>query len=192
MTKQLSEILEEIDWVRNTLWFFLYIIGVFVLFMGWVVPELDEFRRSNIEYRKSNFLYKEAQKELTARKNELDTFKSENVALLAALGESNNQKLITKAFAGLFEEFAIHDNSLNPNKQGFRVAGYTLEGKSANSALIYRLIQEVGRIGCVAKVNFPILIARDKKDSLHFKVDLEVYTESLPASQKSSESSDAQ
>ncbi len=190
--KQLGEILQEIDWVRNTLWFFLYIASVFFLFMNWVMPELDEFRRANIEYRKSNFLYKEAQKELEGRRSGLNAFKNENAALLAALREYEEQKVITEAFAGLFEEFTLHDMFWNADRKGFEVAGYTLEGKSANSALIYRLIQEVGRIGCIVKVNFPISIARDNDDALRFKVNLEVYTEALPANQKSAQSSDAQ
>lgn len=176
-----TESLREIDWIRNTLWFLFYVVGVALLFLGWVLPALDDFRRANIEYRKSEFLYNETKKDYDAIDKELRDFKELNAATLEALAQTSDAQVLQNILAGFFQDLKVSELSREKRQIGFEVARFVIEGRATNSSLLHRFMDEVSKMGRVVKVDFPVLL-KSESNTLFFRAHLELYkSESIPA-----------
>lgn len=172
--KDFMESINDIDWVRNTLWFIFYVVGVIFLFLGWIMPSLDEFRRANIERRKADFLLVEVQKENERLNSALEGFKTENASLLNALLQDNDERVVRELLVGFFEKLRISEMAREKDSFGFEVVRFSIEGNAQNSALIYRFIDEMSKISHIAKVEFPIVL-KSENSQLHFSAILKLY-----------------
>lgn len=179
--KSFQESLQEIDWIRNTLWLIFYIVGVVLLFVGWVAPSLDEFRRANIEYRKADFLYQETEREHERLKEELRLFEETNASNLRRFLHRDTLEDLQALLAPFFSELQLTELARERDKRGFDVLQLRLEGRAKNAAALLAFMREVSEIERALKLDFPLLLTSES-EGLFLRAKLQLYySETIPS-----------
>lgn len=170
--------LKQIDWVRNTVFLLLYIIGVAVFFLAVLKPALDTFKVQNANYRKEEFVLTQIQERYQEARRNLGDYEQANAGILSALQGGGMQGGIAQKLKGSAQN--MRNLKVTPegapfNEEGYNVQRYLVSGRIANLNSLKGIIQDSTRMGGITKVTFPIQITSDK-NGLDVKYRVDVYS----------------
>ncbi len=149
--------LQQIDWIKNVIQFFIYFFVIIVIFFAILKPKLDEYKEANIEYRKAEILYKQNEALAKSKTDEVKRLRSENNSILTAFKNRYKKDEIEKILGGYFMEFNILESTQSISREGFDRNRLKIDSILKNSQNYYDFLLGLNSSGYIIENDFPIL-----------------------------------
>lgn len=168
--------LAQIDWVRNTFFFFAYFFIIAGTFIGYVMPALDEFRIKNASYRRELFVLSQIEAQRDAEKAQVENFQSENNRMLSNFENRLSQEEILAGLQEIFTSSSVEADGAAVRDGKFIRQNYIISGTIDNMEALKGALALPRVLNSVVKFNFPITIEQQKDDELSFSFRIEAYS----------------
>lgn len=150
------ESLKQIDWVKNVIYFFVFVLSVVVVFFILVSPAIEAFRVKNIQYRKSELVYNESVSEFESKQQALKQFQQENRPMLSAFATPFREETVERISIPYFEAFDSKVPRDINHTDVFQTRVGEVVSKVKTPDDLYNYIEFLSRSGQVIRMGFPI------------------------------------
>jgi len=161
--------LKEVDWTRNITLMFIYFLMIFLLFVFFLYPELQDTKAKNIEYRKAKLSYDATISDYSAKKSAIEQFEKENEKILQAFKTKATVQNITDLATLYIQNLSVAPSSPRETKYDSNI--FFVEGFINTPKDFYNFINSLKGSGYILNISFPI--AFEKKEE-KIKVGFEV------------------
>ncbi len=164
----------QIDWVKNTFFFVFYFFLVVAIFIGFITPQLDIFKKANANYRKELFVLSQIQAQRDSQKQELLKYQEENLGILMAFKTPATQQEIEEKLKIIFDSSGVVQDGVPIREGEYLKQRYVISGKVKNIEGLENALTLTQNFNAIVQFSFPIHIEKEN-EMLVFSFRLDVY-----------------
>ena len=162
-----------IDVIKNSLFFFFYIVFTLLIIAFILAPSVKLFKKAKNQYFQTKNQFDQTQEKYKTLLNEVEKLKTKNRKIINALKrefDPNNFKLFARDFMKIE---SIKKEKTSNYKDKFIYTTYLISAKIKSPKNFYDFIDSVKNYKNIIRVYFPFNFVKNQKDiNLTFRIDV--------------------